>query len=133
MFKKAGMCLALMLSSTHGFAEGYPTEETVRFVMDCMLELGGQNDHNLYTCVCRHDVMEKEIPVYDDYNGARIYERFKVMPGEKGAFFRDNDVGAELHERLLAARDIANAECPVVKHLEGGKVNPSSEARTYVD
>ncbi len=133
MFKKAGVCLALTLFSVQGFADGYPTEETIRFVLDCMVDLGGQNDHNMYTCVCRHDVIEKEIPVYDDYNGARIYERFKVMPGEKGGFFRDNEVGAELHERLLAAREVANAQCPMVKHLEAKKPDPSSEVKTLVD
>lgn len=132
MMKKAGICLALVLFSGQSYAE-FPTEETVRFVLGCMADLGAQNDHNMYTCVCRHDVIEAQMPNHDDYNGARIFERFKVMPGEKGAFFRDNELGEKLFGQLQKARELANQECPVVRHLEAKKPDPSNEVKTMVD
>ena len=132
MLKKAGFILFFMWFSVPAAAD-FPTEETVRFVLDCMAELGEQNDNNLYTCVCRHDVMQREIPVYEEYNGARIYERFKKMPGKKGAFFRDNENGAVLYERLQAARKAADSECIVVKHIEAKRPDPDKEVKTYVE
>ena len=133
MINKAGICLLAFLFSTPVIAENYPTEETVRFVLGCMAELGEQNDENMYTCVCRHDVIAREIPVFEEYDGARIYERFKVMPGEKGQFFRDNELGAQLFEKLVSARAVADSECIVVKHVEFKRPDPSSEVKTYVE
>lgn len=133
MIKKAGLCLILAVFSGQSFAHGYPTEETVRYVLGCMAELGEQNDTNMYTCVCRYDVLQREIPDYEVYNGARIYERFKVMPGEKGGFFRDNPNGERYFEQLNVARQAADSECLVVKHLEAKKPDPDKEVKTYVE
>jgi len=133
MIKKAGLCFLLVLYGGQASAEGFPTEETIRFVLGCMADLGEQNDENMYTCVCRHDVIEREIPVFEEYDGARIYERFKPMPGEKGGFFRDNKLGAELYEKLVAARKVADSECIVVKHIEAKKPDPDKEVKTYVE
>lgn len=133
MIKKAGLCFLLVFHYGLASAEGYPTEETVRNVLDCMADLGGQNDQNMYTCVCRLDVIEREIPVFEEYDGARIYERFKPMPGEKGGFFRDNELGAELHKKLDAARKVADSECIVVKHIEAKKPDPAKEVKTLVE
>ncbi len=133
MIKRVGLSIMLGLLSNQVLAHGYPTEETIRMVLDCMVELGGQNDHNMYTCVCRHDAMQREIPDYEVYNGARIYERFKVMPGEKGGFFRDNKVGEGYYEQLKKARKAVMTECPVVKHLEAKRPDPSNEVKTLED
>jgi hypothetical protein len=61
---------------------------------------------------------------YDDYDGALTYERNKEMPGEKGGFFRDSELGAELYETLLQAREAANSKCIVVKQVK--RIEPTS-------
>ena len=133
MFKKVVISLFILSFAGAASAENYPTEEAIRFVLGCMADLGGQNDHNMYTCVCRYDAIEREMPDYEIYNGARIYERFKVMPGEKGAFFRDNKNGEKYFGMLKAAREVANSECPVVRHLEAKKPDPDKEVKTFVE
>ena len=42
-------------------AEPYPTIDTVTMVVNCMAELGGQNEENLYTCSCRQDVLSENL------------------------------------------------------------------------
>ncbi len=131
--KGLGLALALAGMQPSLAAGGYPTEETIRYVLDCMAEFGQQNDHNMYTCVCRHDVITREIPVYEHYDGARVYERYKVMPGEKGGFFRDSKLGESYYEKLVAAREVAVKECPKVRHLEARKPDPDKEVKTLVE
>lgn len=108
---------------TPGIAYEYPTEATVRYVLNCMIDLGGQTEPNLYTCSCRYDAT-RELMSFDDYDSALTYERNKAMPGEKGGFFRDNELGAELYEVLLKTRDAADSNCLVVKHVKS--IEPTS-------
>ena len=61
---------------------------------------------------------------FHDYDSALTYERNKAMPGEKGGFFRDNELGAELYEVLLKTRDAADSNCLVVKHVKS--IEPTS-------
>ncbi len=98
-------------------ANEYPTDETVRHVLNCMVELGGQTDDNLYTCACKYDSIRSQM-TFTEYEEGTTYERNKAMPGEKGAFFRDNQRGKELYEKLKEVRKVANSSCPVVKHVE---------------
>mgnify|MGYP000844990235 FL=1 len=113
----------LFAGVTSSMAYEYPTEETVRYVLNCMTALGGQTEPNLYTCSCRYDAT-REAMAYDDYDGALTYERNKAMPGEKGGFFRDNDLGAQLYETLLQAREAADSNCIVVKQVK--RIEPTS-------
>ncbi|MCG8379308.1 MAG: hypothetical protein MI865_07530 [Proteobacteria bacterium] len=98
-------------------ANEYPTETTVRYMLNCMADLGGQNDQNLYTCACRYDGI-REAMTYSDYEEGITYERNKPMPGKKGAFFRDNQRGEGFYEVLLKVREEANKGCIVVKHVQ---------------
>ena len=98
-------------------ADEYPTEETIRFALNCMAELGGQTDENLYTCICRYDSIRANMP-YSDYEEGYTFERNKSMPGEKGGFFRDNNRGEGFYKVLLQVREKANTECPVVKRVQ---------------
>ena len=98
-------------------AESYPTTETVTMVVNCMVELGGQSEENLYTCACRHDVIRAAL-TFHEYESGSLYERYKSMPGEKGAVFRDSRDGAAFAKKLGEARKSAAASCPTVKHIE---------------
>jgi len=103
-------------------ADDFPTEETVRIVLNCMAELGAQTDDNLYTCVCRHDVITK-LMTFDEYDGAKTFERNKEMPGDRGATLRDMKLGKDEAKKLQETRAAADTQCPVVRHIEAKKDN----------
>ena len=116
--KNLFLSLVLFLLGTVSVqANEYPTEETVRYVLNCMAELGGQNDENLYTCACKYDSIREHM-TFAEYEEGYTYERNKDMPGEKGAFFRDNERGRDLYKKLVEARKSAEESCIVVKHIE---------------
>lgn len=109
--------LSFLALSGNSLADGFPTEETVRFVLNCMADLGAQTDENLYTCICRHDVIAKSMS-YEEYVGAMTFERNKEMPGDRGGFVRDNKLAKKDDEKLQKVRVEADAQCPVVKHVK---------------
>ncbi|MEQ8937653.1 MAG: hypothetical protein RLT30_03045 [Gammaproteobacteria bacterium] len=93
----------LACTTTSAFADEYPSEQTVRYALECMAELGGQTDENLYTCLCRYDNIRAAMP-FTEYEEAVTYERNKSMPGEKGGFFRDNERGENFYKVLYVVR-----------------------------
>lgn len=105
-------------------ANEYPTEETVRYILNCMTELGGQTDENLYTCACRYDAIRTEMS-FSDYEEARTFERNKNMTGEKGGAVRDNQRAKAFYGDLVNAREIANASCITVKQVQ--LIKPTSK------
>jgi hypothetical protein len=98
-------------------ADEYPTQDTVRYALNCMSELGGQTDENLYTCACRYDGIRSKMP-FSDYEEGVTFERNMKMPGEKGSSFRDNERAKRFYKKLLAVREVANSNCIVVKHVK---------------
>ena len=109
--------LSLLFMPMSVFASEYPTEEIVRNVINCMTELGGINDANMYTCTCRADYIMSNMK-FEEYENAATWDRNKQMAGDKGATVRDMELGqkdSHKHENVLTE---AEARCPVVKHLE---------------
>ncbi|HIF52111.1 MAG TPA: hypothetical protein EYQ42_11405 [Thiotrichaceae bacterium] len=106
-----------LLGTCSVLADEYPTDETVRYSLNCMSELGGQTDENLYTCTCRYDAIRTAM-TFSDYEEGVTFERNKKMPGEKGSFFRDNKRGEGLYEKLLESRIAASSACVVVKQVK---------------
>jgi hypothetical protein len=98
-------------------ANEYPTEETVRYALNCMADLGGQTDQNLYTCSCRYDALRTEI-TFSDYEEAITFERNKKMPGEKGGAVRDNQRAKAFFDNLVKAREVADKSCITVKKVK---------------
>jgi hypothetical protein len=113
----------LLFGSPSVMADEYPTQETVRYVLNCMSELGGQTDENLYTCTCRYDAIRADM-TFSDYEEGYTFERNKKMPGEKGSSFRDNKRAEGFYEKLLKVREKANSSCIVVKHVK--MIKPTS-------
>ena len=116
--------LSTLFMSMGVSASDYPTEEIVRNVIDCMSELGGITDTNMYTCTCRADYLMSKMN-YQEYDNAATWDRNKQMPGDKGATVRDNELGKNAsikHEKVLTESE---ARCPVVKHIEPVKHNKS--------
>jgi hypothetical protein len=106
-----------LLGITSVIANEYPTQETVRYALNCMSELGGQTDENLYTCACRYDAIRASMS-YSDYEEGYTFERNKKMPGEKGSSFRDNQRAERFYGELIKAREAADTSCIVVKHVK---------------
>jgi len=122
--KKTVISLAIFLfGAMPSMAYEYPTEATIRYALDCMTELGGQTDQNLYTCSCRYDSI-REVISFDDYSDGKTYERNVAMPGEKGGFFRDNERGEELYNDLVKVREQAGEQCIVVTQVQ--MIEPTS-------
>lgn len=104
-------------------AEAYPTADTVRMVLQCMDKIGGVTEENLNTCSCRHDLIVSKMS-YDQYFSATMYWRYRTLPADKGAVFRDSDEGRKLVHRLTDVLNQAEAACPVVKQI---RWNPSKK------
>ena len=123
--KKRVILSAMLFIPWSVYATGYPTEEIVRNVIDCMTELGGINDQNLYTCVCRADYIMSKMK-YEEYDNAATWDRNKAMPGDKGDTVRDNELGQKASHQYEKVLTEVEAKCPVVRHIEAPK-HKSSE------
>ncbi len=117
MNKLVASLVIVLFGAMPVMADEYPTDETVRYALNCMAEMGGQTDENLYTCTCRYDAIRASM-TYSDYEEGFTFERNRKMPGEKGSSFRDNKRGERLYEELLAVREKAGSSCIVVKHVK---------------
>ena len=124
--KKYTIVLAgLLVMPLHALADDYPTMESVRYVLDCMVELGGQNEENLYACSCRHDYIAANIP-FAEFEQATFFQRYDQMPGKRGGLVRDNEEAPQLKKHLNEVKTQAAANCPVVKHIE---LNPEKKVK----
>ena len=118
--KKRVILSAMLFIPWSVYAAGYPTEEIVRNVIDCMTELGGINDQNLYTCVCRADYIMSKMK-YEEYDNAATWDRNKAMPGDKGDTVRDNELGQKASQKYEKVLTEVDAKCQVVRHIEAPK------------
>jgi len=114
----SGYCLfILFFVSSFASANEYPTVETVRFVVNCMVDNGGQNEENLYTCTCRYDAISSAI-TFNEYEQVSVYVRNKAMPGEKGGVFRDlGHATKELRDKYDGVVKNAASACPLTKRV----------------
>ncbi len=116
--KKIFISFTLFLLTTgSALANEYSTQDTVRYILNCMAEFGGQTDENLYTCACRYDTIRTKMS-FSDYEEGVTFERNMKMPGEKGSSFRDNERAKRFYKELLTVREAANSNCIVVKHVK---------------
>jgi hypothetical protein len=116
-FLQVGLLLFIFFSSMVS-ANDYPTVETVRFVVNCMADNGGQNEENLHACTCRFDAMSSKI-TFNEYEQVSVYVRNKAMPGEKGGVFRE--MGGrdtkELRTKFEQMEKTANSACPIARKV----------------
>ena len=115
LLKALPMAVILLSGSVHA-ADDYPTIAVVRDVVECMADLGAQNEQNLYTCTCRHDYIASKMP-FEEFENGTMMVRYNQMPGEKGGVVRDNEKGKKDMKHLLKLKEEAAAHCPIVKSL----------------
>lgn len=106
----------LLVHSSLVAASDFPTVETVRQVVSCMAELGGQTEENLLTCGCRQDEIEGAL-TFRVFEQASLQERYNLMPGKRGGLFRDDKISREQLKQLQAIRKQAFAACPAVRKV----------------
>lgn len=110
---------ALLLSvpggaSANDQANDFPTLARVEYVLQCMMELGGENYDHLYGCSCRADKVAGALS-YEEYNEATTFTYLKRTPGERGGLFRDPPRSRELVEKLAQAKAHAEKSCLIIK------------------
>lgn len=107
----------LVTLSSATMASDYPTVETVRYVVNCMAENGGQSEENLYACTCRYDVISAGLS-FEEFESVSVYIRNKAMPGEKGGVFRDLGKGTkEIRDKYEVVEKEALSSCPIAKRV----------------
>jgi hypothetical protein len=99
-------------------AGDYTTMGTFTMVSNCMIEAGGQTEENLYMCSCRADVIKAEFSE-PDYEDALTVEKYRELPADKGAVFRDSKKGQQLLETLKKVRRKATEQCPAIRTVTG--------------
>lgn len=104
----------LVTLAAPAYAADYSTMETFIMVSNCMAENGGQTEENLYMCSCRADVVKAELSE-EDYGDALAVERYRELPADKGAVFRDSRKGQQLFDTLKKVRRKATEACPVIR------------------
>ena len=92
------------------YANDYPTQARVEYVLRCMDSRGGQNYDNLYSCVCVIDKIAETIR-YDEFTEAEVYAQLRSTPGERGGVFRDPDRASLLVKKLQDATEKAEQSC----------------------
>lgn len=95
-------------------AAGYSTMETFTMVSNCMIENGGQTRENLYMCSCRADVIMAAMDE-EEYAHALTVEKYRELPADKGAVFRDTKMAQEKFAKLKQTRRKAAEDCPVIR------------------
>lgn len=91
-------------------ANDFPTLARVEYVMQCMLEHGGQNYDNLYHCVCAADTVANQLS-YEEFAQAQTFTYLYNTPGERGGEFRDPPQSSQLRTRLKEAKALAQKDC----------------------
>lgn len=99
-------------------AGDYTTMGTFTLVSNCMIEAGGETGENLYMCSCRADVIKSELSE-QDYEDALTVEKYRELPADKGAVFRDSHKGQELLATLKKVRRQATEQCPAIRTVTG--------------
>lgn len=92
------------------YANDFPTQARVEYVLRCMDYRGAQNYENMYSCVCVIDKIANEI-TYDEYAAAEVFAQLRSTPGERGGMFRDPDGARLLVDKLRDVTEEAEKSC----------------------
>ena len=88
----------------------FPTLARVEYVLQCMLEHGGQNYDNLYHCTCAADTIASRMS-YEDFSQSLTFTYMFSTPGEKGGEFRDPPESKRLRDLLKESKALAQTRC----------------------
>lgn len=88
----------------------FPTQARVEYVLQCMMEHGGQDYDNLYHCVCAADTLASKMS-YEEFGQAQTFTYLFNMPGERGGEFRDPPESKRLRTLFKETKALAESSC----------------------
>ena len=92
------------------YANDFPTQARVEYVLRCMDSRGGQKYENLYSCICIIDKIAEKI-AYDEYVEGDVFGQLRSTPGERGGLFRDPDRASILVKKINDITEVAKKSC----------------------
>ncbi len=106
--------IVLLLGSacaSGAFANDFPTQARVEFVLSCMEAHGGQSYDTLYPCICSIDKVAGQVS-FEEYAAVETLTFLWSTPGERGGVFRDASPNSRKRIKHLAAVvDAAQSSC----------------------
>ncbi len=96
------------------YAGNYSSRTSFTMIANCMDENGGQTQENLFMCSCRADLIQAGMSA-EEYEEAITVERYRELPADKGAVFRDSKLGQTLFAALKKVRKQAVETCPAIQ------------------
>lgn len=93
-------------------AHDYPTYARVEYVNDCVVKSGKLA--NLYQCSCVIDRMADRL-TYDDFVEASTFVKYKDLPGEGGALFRETERGRSMAKLFDQVESEAYRACGLAR------------------
>ena len=99
------------------YAGNYSSRTSFTMIANCMDENGGQTQENLFMCSCRADLIQAGMSA-EEYEEAITVERYRELPADKGAVFRDSELGQKLFAALKKIRKEAAETCPVIQAVK---------------
>jgi hypothetical protein len=104
----------VLLQPGAAFANDFPTQARVEFVLGCMAEQGGQSYDTLYKCICLVDAIAAEM-THEEFAQAQVFSQLRSTAGERGGVFRDPDQAGALVAKLDGAVERGKAKCFIRK------------------
>ena len=108
--RNALLTLIPILASSVLFANDFPTQARVEYVLNCMKTNGGQSYNTMYPCVCSVDKIAEKM-TYDQYEYAQTLSVMIKTPGERGGAFRDAPGARDLVKTYKAALEDVTKSC----------------------
>ena len=99
------------------YAGNYSSRTSFTMIANCMDENGGQTQENLFMCSCRADLIQAGMTA-EEYEEAITVERYRELPADKGAVFRDSKLGQTLFAALKKIRKEAAETCPAIQAVK---------------
>lgn len=106
---RQALTAALLWTPVPAFANSYPTEPTVDYVIGCMAA-NGQTQDGLRRCSCSIDAIASVLP-YEIYERADTVLSMRLVGGEAAGMFRDTPQFKDVVDRLREAQVEADFRC----------------------
>ncbi|MGF1645258.1 MAG: hypothetical protein ACFCUJ_16590 [Thiotrichales bacterium] len=110
MLLKPSLGIFITLIPAFAFANDFPTQARVEFVLGCMDRQGGQSYENMYGCVCAIDKIASMMS-HERYVQADTLAVMIETPGERGGAFRDAPGARGLVREYKATLKSAEEKC----------------------
>jgi len=79
---------ALLLASSHGWANDFPTIDRVLYVQECVRDHSGPYYEMINNCSCALDTLARQVS-FDDYTTMNTATNANSIGGERGGYIRD--------------------------------------------